>query len=199
MRLLVRELNLSAVGIGCRIGGIATGLEPSKELLYLDSCRECCSLRKMSSIPQGAHAAAKVHMMMAEGNWSSNTTMMRNVKGRGNEKELPSSWIPWMNLFMDHPLAKYNSKMMNSIWGLYNRYSVHNFKRVTEEGVKGKAGEWMAPGSFTFNQKLQATGTSQSPSAAPNVGLPATAFPTASTPVRDANPLNSFWFGRHHH
>lgn len=24
--------------------------------------------------------------------------------------------------------SKYCDKMMNSIWGLYNRYSVHNFK-----------------------------------------------------------------------
>lgn len=27
---------------------------------------------------------------------------------------------------------KYNSKLMNSIWGLYNRYSVHNFKKNTD-------------------------------------------------------------------
>lgn len=31
---------------------------------------------------------------------------------------------------------KYNSKLMNSIWGLYNRYSVHNFKKNnSNEGV----------------------------------------------------------------
>ena len=27
--------------------------------------------------------------------------------------------------------SKYCDKMMNSIWGLYNRYSVHNFKSMT--------------------------------------------------------------------
>lgn len=34
---------------------------------------------------------------------------------------------------------KYNSKLMNSIWGLYNRYSVHNFKKNTDakEGACG--------------------------------------------------------------
>lgn len=34
---------------------------------------------------------------------------------------------------------KYNSKLMNSIWGLYNRYSVHNFKKNTDakEGARG--------------------------------------------------------------
>ena len=32
---------------------------------------------------------------------------------------------------------QYNSKLMNSIWGLYNRYSVHNFKKIIDanEGV----------------------------------------------------------------
>jgi uncharacterized phage-associated protein len=33
---------------------------------------------------------------------------------------------------LEQPPAKYNSKLMNSIWGLYNRYSVHNLKKVTE-------------------------------------------------------------------
>lgn len=27
---------------------------------------------------------------------------------------------------------KYNSKLMNSIWGLYNRYSPHNVKNVND-------------------------------------------------------------------
>lgn len=27
---------------------------------------------------------------------------------------------------------QYSSKLMNSIWGLYNRYSVHNFKKNTD-------------------------------------------------------------------
>lgn len=30
---------------------------------------------------------------------------------------------------------KYNSKMMNSIWGMYNRYSVHNFKKNIDNKV----------------------------------------------------------------
>ena len=30
--------------------------------------------------------------------------------------------------------SKYCDKMMNSIWGLYNRYSVHNFKSNTSSG-----------------------------------------------------------------
>lgn len=34
----------------------------------------------------------------------------------------------------EHPLLKYNSKLMNSIWGLYNRYSVHNFKKNNSDG-----------------------------------------------------------------
>lgn len=34
---------------------------------------------------------------------------------------------------------KYNSKMMNSIWGMYNRYSVHNFKKNIDDKVGGFA------------------------------------------------------------
>ncbi|XP_046395966.1 uncharacterized protein LOC124163249 isoform X2 [Ischnura elegans] len=164
MRLLAPELKTSAVGIA-RTSVFDTGLEPSIELLSLDWCQGCCSLRGMSSMPQSAHAAAKVHhvMMMAaaEGrDWSSNAS--GNAKD-AYEKDAPNPWILWVNQFLDHPLAKYNSKMMNSIWGLYNRYSVHNFKRVTEEGLKGKGGEWMtAPSSFTLNQKLQAAQPNQS-------------------------------------
>lgn len=36
---------------------------------------------------------------------------------------------------------KYNSKLMNSIWGSYNRYSPHNVKKVND--------------AFTFNVELQ--------------------------------------------
>lgn len=37
---------------------------------------------------------------------------------------------------------KYNSKLMNSIWGLYNRYSVHNFKKNTDANEGFLATVW---------------------------------------------------------
>lgn len=39
----------------------------------------------------------------------------------------------------DRAAANYSEALMNSIWGLYNRYSVHNFKSSTSS----KAGEVM--------------------------------------------------------
>lgn len=36
---------------------------------------------------------------------------------------------------------KYNSKLMNSIWGLYNRYSVHNIKQQNTDGNIPNLGE----------------------------------------------------------
>lgn len=46
---------------------------------------------------------------------------------------------PFLSADQEQPPAKYNSKLMNSIWGLYNRYSVHNLKKVTEgeEALQG--------------------------------------------------------------
>lgn len=35
---------------------------------------------------------------------------------------------------------KYNSKLMNSIWGLYNRYSPHNVKKINDANPLGGAG-----------------------------------------------------------
>lgn len=37
--------------------------------------------------------------------------------------------------------VKYNEKMMNSIWGLYNRNSPHNFKKNNASGADGAAGQ----------------------------------------------------------
>lgn len=53
--------------------------------------------------------------------------------------KLPEIWylaVSYMNFNITvtelSPL-KYNSKLMNSIWGLYNRYSPHNIKSTNEE------------------------------------------------------------------
>ncbi|GLG95843.1 Uncharacterized protein GBIM_02723 [Gryllus bimaculatus] len=72
------------------------------ESVIFDSCPDC-EKENMSSIPQGAFAARKVHSNMEK-----------------------------MKSDMENPPAKYNGKLMNSIWGLYNRYSVHNMKKITD-------------------------------------------------------------------
>lgn len=36
-------------------------------------------------------------------------------------------------LVTDLAPLKYNSKLMNSIWGIYNRYSPHNIKKTNDD------------------------------------------------------------------
>ncbi|KAJ9593105.1 hypothetical protein L9F63_027653, partial [Diploptera punctata] len=80
--------------------------------IVFDICPGC---RKMSSVPQGAYATWKVRL-----NEGKNQLSMRQGKVCLNAH------------YLEQPPAKYNSKLMNSIWGLYNRYSVHNLKKVTD-------------------------------------------------------------------
>lgn len=58
------------------------------------------------SVPQGAHAAFKIRKNMERANLHDN--------------------------IMKQETANYNSKYMNSIWGMYNRFSVHNLKKVMD-------------------------------------------------------------------
>lgn len=93
-----------------------------RELLF-ENCFEC---GKMAAIPQGAFAACKVRA-----NRDRSFLTLPNEEREKPEKESthnPRSPLEGWELT---PL-KYNSKLMNSIWGLYNRYSVHNFKKNTD-------------------------------------------------------------------
>lgn len=47
---------------------------------------------------------------------------------------------PFFITVIESPL-KYNSKLMNSIWGFYNRYSPHNVKKIND--------------AFVFNVELE--------------------------------------------
>lgn len=99
------------------------------ELLF-ESCIDCGKM----SIPQGAFAAWKVRC-----NEDAVSMSAMEEKKKTEEKR--------ENIFNPRPPlegweltpVKYNSKLMNSIWGLYNRYSVHNFKKNTdaEKGARG--------------------------------------------------------------
>lgn len=61
---------------------------------------------------------------------------MREEKDRPGKESVFNS-RPLLEGWELTPL-KYNSKLMNSIWGQYNRYSVHNFKKNTDadEGAR---------------------------------------------------------------
>jgi len=76
--------------------------------------------QKMASVPFGMHAAQKVRHNMS----LASTSKKQWQNDSSNAHSYP-------NNCMDSAPSKYCEKMMNSIWGLYNRYSVHNFKSNT--------------------------------------------------------------------
>ncbi|XP_006612100.1 uncharacterized protein LOC102680164 [Apis dorsata] len=95
--------------------------------LLFETCEDC---KRMASIPQGAFAACKVRR-----NRERNAMISRMEKKEKSCKENTFNMRPPLEGWELTPL-KYNSKLMNSIWGLYNRYSVHNFKKNnSNEGV----------------------------------------------------------------
>ncbi|XP_066246188.1 uncharacterized protein [Euwallacea similis] len=76
-----------------------------------DLCKECALNNKENmSVPQGAFATKKVR--------------------RNNEKYENEFYEEKMNA------SNYNSKYMNSIWGMYNRFSVHNLKKMMDKNVQ---------------------------------------------------------------
>lgn len=85
----------------------------------------CIDCTRMSAIPQGAFAACKVRDNLERGVPLSH---MNNEEVTNENLRNPR---PMLQAWELTPL-KYNSKLMNSIWGLYNRYSVHNFKKNTD-------------------------------------------------------------------
>jgi len=124
--------------------------------LLFESCIDC---GKMGSIPQGAFAVRKVRC-----NNEHTVSMSAMNKEKTEEKK--------ENIFNPRPSPegweltplKYNSKLMNSIWGLYNRYSVHNFKKNTdaEKGARGGVATaiW---GAILENQPPAANATAEAP------------------------------------
>lgn len=101
----------------------------------------------MTSIPFGVHAAQKVRANM---NLTSNVSHSSKNGNKwhkdqnadysysSNQRNLNSfiliSWAHSLSAESEVSPSKYCDKMMNSIWGLYNRYSVHNFKSSTSSG-----------------------------------------------------------------
>ncbi|XP_055840177.1 uncharacterized protein LOC129907824 isoform X3 [Episyrphus balteatus] len=123
--------------------------------------KQCCTqsrsnldfkLFTMSSVPQAAFAVRKLRnlnekeMTVAKLRMKSEMPDMRN--NLANKK------------LIEYSPVKYNSKLMNSIWGLYNRYSPHNIKGneyEVENEVFNKQ-QRLAVASYTIEKNLSMAG-----------------------------------------
>lgn len=126
----------------------------------------------MACVPFGMHAAQKVRQNMnlteaqkahqegkkSAADWSANFNHQKSCMHffhndifitmcEFGHKILLQSIIILSLTAAGEPIAKYSDKMMNSIWGLYNRYSVHNFKSSTSGvqavGAAVQQPEWL--------------------------------------------------------
>ncbi|CAD6227638.1 GSCOCG00001318001-RA-CDS [Cotesia congregata] len=94
-----------------------------------DSCTDC---RNMAAVPQGAFAVCKVQEFMER-------RALMQKPDNIEEENLGGFFKNNLSEKQELTPLKYNSKLMNSIWGLYNRYSVHNLKKNTDpEGLLAK-------------------------------------------------------------
>lgn len=83
--------------------------------LLFDQCGECS---KMACLPQSAFAVHKLRK-------AQNDKDLAVARLSTEKQDVPR----YMNNALDLTPVKYSDKLMNSIWGLYNRYSPHNFKK----------------------------------------------------------------------
>lgn len=79
-------------------------------------CEDCS---RMACLPQAAFAVHKMRKPQNE----KNLAMAR----LSSDKQESPRYLN--NKTLDLTPLKYSDKLMNSIWGLYNRYSPHNFKK----------------------------------------------------------------------
>lgn len=85
-----------------------------------DQCGDC---NKMASLPQAAFA---VHKLRKSPQNEKNLAVAR--------QSMDKQESPRFMKTLDLTPVKYSDKLMNSIWGLYNRYSPHNFKKNNGSG-----------------------------------------------------------------
>lgn len=79
---------------------------------------QCGDCNKMASLPQAAFA---VHKLRKSSQNEKNLAVAR--------QSMDKQESPRFMKTLDLSPVKYSDKLMNSIWGLYNRYSPHNFKK----------------------------------------------------------------------
>ncbi|KAM8713769.1 hypothetical protein ACLKA7_014006 [Drosophila subpalustris] len=70
------------------------------------------------ALPQGAFAACKLREQFQE-----RDMILSRLRAANNADKADN------NAQREYSPVKYNDKLMNSIWGLYNRYSPHNVKK----------------------------------------------------------------------
>ncbi|XP_005176410.1 uncharacterized protein LOC101897387 [Musca domestica] len=87
-------------------------------LNILEICQDCA---KMAALPQGAFVACKLRDQYRD-----RDLMVSRIKSGGDKNE--SKFYNCNKKLMEYSPVKYNEKLMNSIWGFYNRYSPHNIK-----------------------------------------------------------------------
>lgn len=83
--------------------------------LLFDQCGEC---NRMACLPQSAFAVHKLRKPQNEKD-------LAVARLSTDKQDAPR----YTNNTLDLTPVKYSDKLMNSIWGLYNRYSPHNFKK----------------------------------------------------------------------
>ncbi|XP_035743609.1 uncharacterized protein LOC118451304 isoform X2 [Vespa mandarinia] len=118
--------------------------------------------KKMAAVPQAAFAASKVRH-----NEKHDNSMISVIEGKEKaSKENTYNGRFYLEGWELTPL-KYNSKLMNSIWGLYNRYSVHNFKKNTDADEGFLATVWQTvysnPSSVMSASVVSASTTMETP------------------------------------
>ncbi|XP_026726720.1 uncharacterized protein LOC113493096 isoform X1 [Trichoplusia ni] len=102
---------------------------------------KACQNRRMASIPPSAFSAGRIRDTQRD--------MKVSNKTKGNE----SSKF-FNTTFMELSPLKYNSKLMNSIWGLYNRYSPHNVKKINDAHTSGSELQQSAANSSNKNESM---------------------------------------------
>ncbi|XP_014203552.1 uncharacterized protein LOC106635878 [Copidosoma floridanum] len=85
---------------------------------------------RMSAVPQSAFAVYQVRKSFQQQKQQCRVPFVKKIREEGKERGGKGSGSQVLQEGREPTPLKYNSKLMNSIWGLYNRYSVHNFKKI---------------------------------------------------------------------
>ncbi|XP_063386492.1 uncharacterized protein LOC134672483 [Cydia fagiglandana] len=113
--------------------------------VFFNLCK-ACQVKAMASIPPSAFSAGRIRETQRD-------MKLSNVKSAKD----PNAKIFNTN-FMELSPLKYNSKLMMSIWGFYNRYSPHNVKNVNDGSV--------------FKEELQQSAANSSNKTEPIITMP---------------------------
>lgn len=103
----------------------------------------------MASVPCTSFSAAKIHENIKKEKQQQHHNQKPQFMGEGSlpkGNELPPTSKPFLEILTPH---NYNSKLMNSIWGLYNRYAPDAFQK-NSEGSLPRA-ELAAPQAKTWS------------------------------------------------